>query len=115
MTEAETFFAQYAAALLARDEQAIARMYGVPSLILFPGQSLAVSDPQQTAGFFAANWEQYAGVEEANPEITIMGTGPASIWADVTWSYGGSAQERFCYQLVPGEHGQQIAVLTSMG
>ncbi len=115
MSEAEAFFAQYATALLARDEQAIARMYAVPSLILFPGQALAVSDPQQTAEFFAANWEQYSGVVEANPEITVMGTGPATIWADVTWSYGGSAQERFCYQLVPAEHGQQIAVLTLLG
>jgi hypothetical protein len=40
--------------------------------------------------------------------------GPASVWADVTWSYGGRARERFCYQLVPGDDGYQIAVLTPL-
>jgi hypothetical protein len=54
-------------------------------------------------------------VEEANPQITIMGQAPASVWADVSWSYGGRIQERFCYQLTPGgTDGYQIAVLTSM-
>lgn len=110
--QARIFFDAYAAALLARDEQAIAQMYAVPSLILFPGQALAVSDPSQTAGFFAANWAQYDGVTEASPEITIMGAGAASIWADVSWSFDGAVRERFCYQLVPGETGHQIAVLT---
>lgn len=34
---AHEFFERYAAALLARDEKAMAQMYAVPSLILFPG------------------------------------------------------------------------------
>ena len=108
------FFDRYAAALLARDEQAIATMYAVPALILFPGQSIAVSDSGQTATFFAASWDQYEGVDTADKAIVIMGEAPGSAWADVTWSYDGQPRERFCYQLVEGADGYQIAVLTPM-
>lgn len=118
MTEAtkiaEQFFERYAAALLARDERAVAGMYAVPSLILFPGTSIAVSDPRQTEEFFAASWAQYDGIDTVDHRVVVMGEGPASIWADVTWSYGGTARERFCYQLVDGPDGHQIAVLTLM-
>lgn len=110
----DQFFERYAAALLDRDEKAIAGMYAVPSLILFPGQSIAVGDAGQTEAFFAASWEQYEGVDTADYEITIMGEAPGSIWADVTWSYGGRPRERFCYQLVERPGGYQIAVLTPM-
>ncbi len=48
MTDPETrtarFFERYAAALQARDEKAVGRLYAVPALILFPGQSIAVAD-----------------------------------------------------------------------
>ena len=43
-----------------------------------------------------------------------MGEAPGTVWADVTWFYGGRAQERFCYQLVAGAQGYRIAVLTPM-
>jgi hypothetical protein len=115
MIEIEQFFDRYAAALLARDEKAIASLYAVPSLILFPGNVVLVTDAKQTQQFFAASWSQYDGLNEANPEITIMGKAPGSVWADVTWSSGGRARERFCYQLVEGSDGYQIVVLTPMG
>ena len=51
-TTAHEFFDRYAAALLARDEKAIAAMYAVPALILFPGQSIPVADASQTEDFF---------------------------------------------------------------
>ena len=111
---AHEFFERYAAALQARDEKAIARMYAVPSLILFPGQSIVVNDAHQTEEFFAAAWGQYEGIEEVDKQIVIMGEAAHSIWADVSWSFGGQARERFCYQLVPGPNGYQIAVLTPM-
>ena len=110
----DQFFERYAAALLDRDEKAIAGMYAVPSLILFPGQSITVGDAGQTEAFFATSWEQYKGVDTADYEITIMGEAPGSVWADVTWSYGGRPRERFCYQLVERPGGYQIAVLTPM-
>ena len=110
----EQFFQRYAAALLARDEKTISRLYAVPALIVFPGQLIAVSDASQTEQFFATSWEQYEGVEEAHPEIVIMNQSSASVWADVTWSYGGRVQERFCYQLTPVSDGYRIAVLTPM-
>ena len=113
--QAEEFFEQYAAALLARDETAIAGLYAVPALILFPGQSIAVSDARQTEQFFASSWAQYEGVDEVSSQITIMGDAPGSIWADVRWSYDGAERERFCYQLIDGPTGWQIAVLTPMG
>lgn len=105
------FFDRYAAALLARDEASIAALYAVPSLILFPGQSIAVSDVKETEQFFAASWAQYEGVDAINKTITVMQEGPGTIWADVTWSYAG-AREHFCYQLVERPTGLQIAVLT---
>ncbi|MEJ2888741.1 hypothetical protein [Actinomycetospora aeridis] len=108
----EAFFARYAAALLARDEHAVADLYAVPALVLFPGTSIAVSDAAQTAAFFAASWSQYEGIDVAAPSITIMGEGPVGVWADVTWDHGHGPAERFCYQLVAGEDGYRIAVLT---
>jgi ketosteroid isomerase-like protein len=112
--KAHQFFERYAAALLARDEKAIAGMYAVPSLILFPGRSIPVSDASQTEEFFAASWNQYDGVDAVDKQIVVMGEAPGSIWADVTWSYDGQPRERFCYQLVEGTDGYQIAVLTPM-
>jgi len=111
---AQTFFDEYAAALLARDEKRIARMYAVPSLILFPGQSVLVSSEQQTEQFFAASWAQYDGVDAVQRKVVVMASTPASIWADVTWSYDGEPRERFCYQLVEGAAGWQIGVLTPL-
>ncbi|HEY9410132.1 MAG TPA: hypothetical protein VIP77_11185 [Jiangellaceae bacterium] len=111
---ANEFFERYAAALLARDEKAIAQLYAVPSLILFPGTSIPVSDPKQTEGFFAASWGQYDGVDAVERKVVVMAEAPGSIWVDVTWSYDGEARERFCYQLVPGRDGYQIAVLTPL-
>jgi hypothetical protein len=111
---ANEFFDRYAEALLARDEQAMARLYAVPSLILFPGNSRVVDDASQTAAFFAAAWNQYAGIDSIDKHIAIMGEAPASIWVDVSWSYSGRPRERFCYQLIPGPDGYQIAVVTPM-
>jgi hypothetical protein len=92
----------------------MAGMYAVPSLILFPGNIVLVTDAQQTEDFFAASWSQYEGVQTAERQIAIMGEAPDSVWADVTWSYGGGPQERFCYQLVEAGDGYEIAVLTPM-
>lgn len=115
MTTTETavreFFDRYAAALVARDENAIADLYAVPSLILFPGQPVAVSDPQQTREVFAAGWSQYAGVESMDSTISVIKQGPGTVWVEVTWSYAGGG-EHFCYQLVERPAGLQIAVLT---
>ena len=112
--KAHQFFERYAAALLARDEKAIAAMYAVPALILFPGRSIPVSDARQTEAFFASAWSQYEGVDAVEKQVAVMGEAPHSLWVDVTWSYGGKPQERFCYQLVAGTNGYQIAVLTPM-
>ena len=110
----QAFFERYAAVLLARDEKAVAAMYAVPSLILFPGRSIVVSDARQTEEFFASAWGQYDGVDVVEKKIVIMGEAPSSVWADVTWFHDGQQRERFCYQLVPGTGGYQIAVLTPM-
>ena len=108
------FFDRYASALLARDATAIAGMYAVPSLILFPGTSIPVSDAGQTEQFFASAFGQYDGVNNVGKQIAIMGTAPGTIWADVTWSYAGRPPERFCYQLIETAGGYRIAVLTLM-
>lgn len=108
------FFDQYSVALLARDEKAIAKMYAVPSLILFPSNSIVVNDAKQTEEFFASSWSQYEGVDMVEKQIVIMGEASGSVWADVTWMYGGKPRERFCYQLIEGDKGYQIVVLTPM-
>jgi hypothetical protein len=111
---AERFFDRYAAALLARDEKAVAAMYAVPSLILFPGRSIAVRDARETEQFFASAWSQYDGIDAVDKKVVIMAEAPGSIWADVTWFHDGQPRERMCYQLVPGGAGHQIAVLTPL-
>jgi hypothetical protein len=110
----EAFFNDYAAALLARDARAIAGMYAVPSLILFPGTSIPVSDSRQTEEFFTSAFSQYAGVDDVGRKIVIMGEAPGTVWADVTWSYAARQPERFCYQLIESAEGYRIAVLTLM-
>ena len=97
------FFDRYAAALLDRDAGAVAEMYSVPSLIVFPGNIIPVSDSKQTEAFFASSWDQYEGVESVDKEINVMAEAPGTVWADVTWTYRGRPQERFCYQLVEGD------------
>ena len=92
----------------------MAEMYAIPSLILFPGSSIPVSDTSQTEEFFASSWEQYEGVDTVDSQITVMAEAPGSVWADVTWSFEGQPRERFCYQLIEGTDGYQIAVLTPM-
>lgn len=113
-TETTTeFFDRYAAALLARDATTIAGLYAVPSLIVFPGQLIAVSDSTQTEQFFAASWGQYEGVDTIGKSISLILEAPGTLWADVTWTYG-DASERFCYQLIDRAEGPQIAVLTPL-
>lgn len=113
-TRVEQFFERYAAALLARDERIMGRLYAVPSLILFPGNPIAVSDAAQTEQFFASSWGQYDGVDAATRRMNLMAEAPMTVWADVTWSYDGEPRERFCYQLVEDGDEYQIAVLTPM-
>ncbi|QPZ38402.1 nuclear transport factor 2 family protein [Paramicrobacterium chengjingii] len=108
----QTFFDAYAQALLDRDAAAIAQLYAVPSLILFPGQSIAVTSVEQTEQFFASSFEQYHGVSEAHSDITVVAEAEHSLWADVTWTYGGERRERFIYQLVRADDVWTIAVLT---
>jgi hypothetical protein len=110
----DRFFERYASALLARDAKAIAGLHAVPSLILFPGRSIPVSDANQTEEFSASSWGEYDGTDAVDKHIVVMGEAPGSLWADVTWSYGGQPRERFCYQLVEGSDGYQIAALTPM-
>lgn len=111
----EEFFGRYARALLDRDEQSVAQMYAVPGLILFPGQSLPVTDTAQTEAFFAASWSQYDGVSSATPNIEILAGTGHSVWVDVTWYHDGEPRERFVYQLVGGPDDEwQIAVLTPL-
>ncbi|WP_395725912.1 hypothetical protein [Nakamurella sp.] len=110
------FFQRYATALLDRDEDTIATMYAVPGLILFPGQSLVVDDPELTRRFFAGNWGQYDGVTEAVPELEVIAAADHSAWVKVDWRYGGQVREHFVYQLVRHPTGEwQIAVLTPTG
>lgn len=109
------FFVQYADALLDRDADTLAELYSVPSLILFPGNHIAVGSREQTRAFFESAWGQYEGVESLTNDIEVVGEAPATLWADVTWSYRGEVRERFIYQLVKDANGEwRIAVLTPL-
>ncbi len=108
------FFARYAEGLLRRDAEVVADMYAVPALIAFPGRTIAVSERTQTRDFFAAGWGAYEGVDEADPRVIVVAQTGHSVWADVTWSYGGQPRERYIYQLLNGPSGWQIAVLTPL-
>lgn len=111
---ATDFFDRYARALLDRDAAAVASHYAVPSLILFPGQSIPVSDVAQTEQFFAGAFAQYDGVTTAEPTTTVVASAPHSLWTDVTWSYDTAPPERNLYQLVHTGDEWQIAVLTPL-
>lgn len=121
---ARGFFEEYARTLLARDAAGIAAHYAVPALILFPGQSIAVTDAAQTEQFFAGALAQYEGVTAARAEVRVAGEAPHSIWADVTWRYSAAAGEpepgetargeRMMYQLVQAADDSRIAVLTPL-
>jgi ketosteroid isomerase-like protein len=110
----DAFFARYAAALLARDSTAMAALYAVPALILFPGRTIAVGDRAETKAFFDSAWSQYEGVHDVDRYVSILAEAPGSVWADVEWSWQEQPRERFVYQLVEGTAGYEIAVLTPM-
>ena len=118
---AAEFFDRYRRALLDRDESAVADLYAVPALILFPGQSLPVTSRAQTEQFFGSSWSQYDGVTGMTSEVRVVAATAHSVWADVTWHHEGSGDgagqdgiERFVYQLVRTDDGWRIAVLTPM-
>ena len=108
------FFDRYEAALLARDAKALASLYDVPSLILFPGRSVPVSEPAETEAFFASAFAQYEGVTSVEREVAVIAEAPHSVWTDVTWTFSSRPAERFCYQLVESGEGLRIAVLTPL-
>jgi ketosteroid isomerase-like protein len=111
----EEFFERYQSALLARDAAAVAQMYAVPGLILFPGNAIPVIDRSQTEAFFATTWQQYEGIEIVAKNLVVIAEAPGSVWVDLTWTYGGGGGgERFCYQLFLTGDGYQIAVLTPL-
>ena len=115
MTDADTartFFDGYTRALLDRDAAAIAGHYAVPALILFPGQSIVVTQAAQTEDFFAGSFAQYDGVSRAHAELAVLAGTEHSLWVDVTWFHDGAAAERFVYQLVRNAENWAIAVLT---
>jgi len=110
------FFDRYRQALLDRDEAAVADLYAVPALILFPGQSLPVTSRAQTEQFFGASWSQYEGVTGMTSDVRVVAATAHSVWAEVTWHHEGAddGTERFVYQLVRADDGWRIAVLTPM-
>lgn len=108
------FFVHYARALLDRDATGIADLYAIPALILFPGQSIAVTERDQVEDFFTSSWGQYEGVKELGRQVTVCGEAPASLWVDVVWSYSGQIRERFCYQLIEEGGEWYIAVITPL-
>lgn len=118
------FFDRYAEALVARDAATLARLYGTPSLVLFPRSAgdhdsagtteIPVTDERQTEAFFASSFAQYEGVSEAVPRIRVLARTAAAVWADVTWSWDGVPRERFCYQLAATGQGWRVAVLTPL-
>ncbi|HEX5728397.1 nuclear transport factor 2 family protein [Microbacterium sp.] len=110
-----SFFDKYRRALLDRDAKRVAQLYAVPALILFPGQSIAVSDAAQTEKFFASAWDQYEGVTDTRTELDVVATTPGSVWVDLTWHHDNGASERLMYQLVRTEEDWRIAVLTPLG
>lgn len=73
--KADKFFEGRAASFLARDPKSIARMHAVPSLVLFAGQVIPVTDVKQTEEFVAASWSQYDGVDAVDKNVVIMGGG----------------------------------------
>lgn len=114
-TIARQFFDRYTRALLDREAGAIAELYAMPALIEFPDHPIAVSDRAQTEAFFANAVGAYEGVTEASTEIVVVAATGHSIWADVIWSYEGTAPgERFIYQLVLADGTWRIAVLTPL-
>lgn len=118
MTENETateFFDRYRSALLDRDAEAVARLYAVPALILFPGQTIAVTDAAQTEQFFGSAWAQYEGITDTRVELRVPAETSGSVWADVTWHHDNATSERLMYQLVNTDDGWRIAVLTPLG
>lgn len=102
------FFVQYA--------DVFAELYSVPSLILFPGNHIAVTSQEQTREFFDSSWAQYEGVDAVTNDIEVIGEAPGTLWVDVAWTYDGEVRERFVYQLAKDADGEwRIAVLTPLG
>ncbi|MFC8921986.1 hypothetical protein [Cellulosimicrobium sp. NPDC057127] len=111
---AREFFDRYTRALLDRDQEALADLYAVPSLIAFPAQSLAVAERSQISVFFGSAFGQYEGIEDTTADIDVIASAPHSIWADVTWRHDNDMTERFVYQILDTGDRWQIGVLTPL-
>lgn len=112
---ASSFFQTYAEALMRRDAAAIAEHYAVPALIEFPESVIPVRDRTQTKEFFEAALPQYQDVTHTDHALTVVSSGPHSIWAEVMWDHhGGAPDERNMYQLTQHDERWRIAVLTPL-
>lgn len=112
---AHDFFDNYRDALLSHDPDRIAGFYSCPALVAAPGNTIGVTDPEQTRKFFAAAVGQYEDVHDAAFHCSVVQATEHSVWVDVTWEYVGQApSEQFCYQLIRTGENWLIGVLTPL-
>ncbi|HUP17318.1 MAG TPA: hypothetical protein VM848_14860 [Acidimicrobiia bacterium] len=112
--KANQFFECYAAALLARDKAAMAGMYAIPSLILFPGNFDSGDRCPPNRGVLRRLPGAVRRSRFSRPAGSDHGRGSGDCMGRRHLVLSGPTPERFCYQLIEGADGYQIAVLTPM-
>ena len=122
MTDLDDFFDRYGRALSTIDLDGLADCYHYPSLAVSRSGCLAVTDPQQTRQFFAANGARYH--DRGIRAVRIGDLQPAyaseDLWVGLAVLHNLDADgqevgvEHNAYQLVRTPAGWRIAVTTPL-
>jgi hypothetical protein len=119
----EHFFDRYTDYLTTGDLDGLADSYSYPSLAVSAAGCLAISDPDQTRGFFEQNRRSYLGrgIHAVRARDVVTDVETPAIWVgrleleNLDDDGRPVGRERNAYQLVTGEDGtRRIAVTTPL-
>ena len=110
----DAFFERYARALLDHDAKTLAGLYAVPSLSYLPGTVHSGQRGPADGGVFRVRVGPVRGNHPTRETARHSGRGTGKRLGRRHLVLRRPTPERFCYQLVHGPAGYQIAVLTLM-
>jgi len=86
--DADSFFADYAAALVGRDPGRIAAFWGVPGLVLSDEGAIPIASRAEVEGFFGASMGQYEGIASAFARILDVHVLSAGVlFCSIEWTH----------------------------
>ena len=86
--DVRTFFNEYGQALGSRDAKAIAKHWGIPSLVVSDQGTVPVASSEEVEAFFSSSMQQYEGVAEARANIErVAELSENVVAAEIEWQH----------------------------